>query len=70
LGHRLEAVTIKVADGLYMNAVSGKNFPVVVSLTAFTTSEIARSLSPKVVISNRYLADLDDPENREAQALL
>jgi hypothetical protein len=61
---------VKVADGLYMNGVSGKKFPVVVSANWSSSSDLARIFSPKVVISNRYLADLGDPENREAQALL
>jgi hypothetical protein len=61
---------IKVVDGLYMNGMSGKNFPVVVSSSCSSTSDLARTLSPKVVISNRYLADVGEPENREAQALL
>jgi hypothetical protein len=61
---------IKVADGLYMNGVSGKKFPVVVSACCSSASDLARIFSPRVVISNRYLADLGGPENHEAQALL
>jgi L-asparaginase II len=70
LGHELEVERIKAAERLYMNAVSGKRFPVVVSGTSQSKSDLVRNLPSEVTIYYSYLADLRGPENRKAHALL